>query len=168
MEPRTIFPVRSLPALSLFPGDIPAHDAKWSAVGKGPISTPTSATTISTARRSTARNGVQAAGGFLERGQHDLDPGAELGDETLQVVDVLQEQPQQVAVVVRQHKVSEDVTRSGSLCLDSADDRRLVVGVRQVNTTTICVNCGWIVHMPLVERKENQPAINSPPCEGRS
>jgi hypothetical protein len=43
-----VLPLLRLPALSLLPGHIPAHDARWPAVGKRVMSTPISATSTST------------------------------------------------------------------------------------------------------------------------
>lgn len=48
--PLVVRPLVRLPALSLLPGQIPAHDAKCSAVGNGFMSMPISAITVSAVR----------------------------------------------------------------------------------------------------------------------
>jgi hypothetical protein len=45
--PFVMRPLRRLPALLLFPGHIPAHDARWSALGNCSIRGPISASTVS-------------------------------------------------------------------------------------------------------------------------
>ena len=59
--PLVVRPLLRLPALSLFPGHIPAHDAKWSAVGNCSMFGPISAITVSAARCSTPGIGRLAA-----------------------------------------------------------------------------------------------------------
>lgn len=49
--PLRVLPLRRLPALSLWPGHMPAREAKWPAVGKRLRSTPISASSTSAMRR---------------------------------------------------------------------------------------------------------------------
>ena len=79
----------------LLPGQRPAQEARWPAVGNTAMSTPISAMMASAARLPTPVMVAEPVTGHGERGDHRIDPAVEGGDRLLQVLEVVKGQPDQ-------------------------------------------------------------------------
>jgi hypothetical protein len=88
-------PERRLPPVMLLPGQRPAQEARWPAVGKTDMSTPSLAMMASAARLPTPVMVAEPVTGHGERGDHRIDAAVEGGDRLLQVLEVVKGQPDQ-------------------------------------------------------------------------
>jgi hypothetical protein len=92
-------PERRLPPVRLLPGQRPAQEARWPAVGNTVMSVPISAMIVSAARLPTPVMVAEPIPSPGERDEHLVDVGVELGDRGLQLLQVRHGQADQQRVV---------------------------------------------------------------------
>src|SRR5215203_6973728 len=98
----------------LLPGQRPAQLARCPAVGNTVMSTPISAMMTSAARLPTPVMVTRPVTGHGERGDHLVDVAVEGGDRGLQVLEVVQGEPDQQPVVVAE-AAAQRLTQLGKL-----------------------------------------------------
>jgi hypothetical protein len=98
---KRVRPLRRLPALSWLPGQRPAQDAAWPAVGKRVMSQPSSATIVSAVRRATPGDGVEPRDRVGLGGGARRDVAIAGRDGVVEELDVAQGLGQQEAVMGR-------------------------------------------------------------------
>ena len=106
-DPGRVRPERRLPPEALLPGQIPAHDARWPAVGKRVMSRPHSATSASAVRRATP--GIVSISSMISANgaQRVDDPGVQRRDGVIKDIDVGQQLGDERAVMIDLEAVGE-------------------------------------------------------------